>query len=237
MTLPRPRPTLEAGFERLAAAVPATIGLAIAAPGRPQVYSLGGWPGGVAWSTIKVPLAIAALGRDRSRAHDLVIKAITESDNAASEELWSQLGEPESAARQVQAVINAGGDSRTVVESRRRRAGFTAFGQTQWALAGQAQFAASLPGIPNAAGVVDLMSRLVPEQRWGLAARDVPAKGGWGPGVADDYLVRQFGVVPAEFGHLGVALAADARMLHTGIDVINQITEWIFGNLPELSQV
>jgi len=71
----------------------------------------------------------------------------------------------------------------------------------------QAQFAANLPGIPNAAGVVDLMHRLVPEQRWGLAAKDVAAKGGWGPGVVDDYLVRQFGIVPTEFGHLGVALA------------------------------
>jgi len=235
MTPPRLQRALAASFDELSARVPATIGVAIASQG--EVYSLGRWRLGVAWSTIKVPLAIAALRSDRSRAQDLVIKAITESDNAASEELWSQLGEPENAARRMQAVISAAGDSCTVVESRRRRAGFTAFGQTQWALVQQAQFAANLPGIPNAAGVVDLMHRLVPEQRWGLAAKDVAAKGGWGPGVVDDYLVRQFGIVPTEFGHLGVALAADARILQTGVDVINQITEWLFGNLPELSQV
>ena len=99
---------------------------------------VGTWSAGVAWSTIKVPLAIAALRSDRRRAaRDLVVKAITESDNPASEELWSQLGDPADAARQVQAVIREAGDTATVVESRRLRRGFTAFGQTQWSLAGK----------------------------------------------------------------------------------------------------
>ncbi len=83
-------PQLEASFEELAATVPATTGIAIARPGITEVHSLGRWSGGVAWSTIKVPLAIAALRNDRARAHDLVVKAITESDNHASEQLWSQ---------------------------------------------------------------------------------------------------------------------------------------------------
>jgi hypothetical protein len=51
----------EASFDEFAAALPATVGLAIAAPGNSEVYSLGRWSAGVAWSTIKVPLAIAAL--------------------------------------------------------------------------------------------------------------------------------------------------------------------------------
>ena len=112
-------------------------------PGRTEhLTSLGDGRSGVAWSTIKVPLAIAALRSDRSRAKDLVVKAITESDNAASEQLWSRLGGPAEAARQVQGVIAEGGDTATVVESRRLRRGFTAFGQTQWTLLRQARFAA-----------------------------------------------------------------------------------------------
>jgi hypothetical protein len=234
MTSPPSRLGLEASFERLAARVPATIGVAIASQG--GVYSLGRWREGVAWSTIKVPLAIAALRNDRSLAKDLAVRAITESDNPASEKLWSQLGAPADAARQVQSVIGGCGDTATVVESQRTRPGFTAFGQTNWALVDQARFAAHLPGIPDAADVVDLMNHLVPDQRWGLAAKDVAAKGGWGPGVAHDYLVRQFGVVPAESGHLGVAFAAEAPTFETGVDVLNQMAEWLFGHLPELTQ-
>ena len=81
----------------------------------------------------------AAIGCARK---DLAVKAITESDNRASEQLWSGLGDPAEAARQVQGVIAEGGDTATVVESRRLRRGFTAFGQTQWTLQRQARFAA-----------------------------------------------------------------------------------------------
>ena len=41
------------------------------------------------------------------------------------------------------------------------------------------------------------MQRLTADQRWGLAAKGIAAKGGWGPGSGGDYLVRQFGIVPA----------------------------------------
>jgi hypothetical protein len=235
MTPPRPPPGLQASFERLAAVLPATIGVAIAAPGRAEGLSLGRWPGGVAWSTIKVPLAIAALRHDRSLAKESVVKAITESDNAASERLWSQLGEPAKAAQRVQAIIRETGDATTAVESQRIRPGFTAFGQTRWTLGRQAQFAANLAGIADAAGVVDLMSSLVADQRWGLAAKGVAAKGGWGSGLDHGYLVRQFGIVPTESGRLGVALAAESRTFETGVDVVNQMTEWLFGNLAELA--
>jgi hypothetical protein len=54
--------------------------------------------------------------------------------------------------------------------------------------------------------------------------------------VARDYLVRQFGVVPAESGHLGVAFAAEAPTFETGVDVLNQMAEWLFGHLPESTQ-
>lgn len=227
---------LEASFEQLSGSVPADVGIAIARPDR--TFSLGRWWSGVAWSTIKVPLAIAALRVDRARAHDLAVKAITESDNRASEQLWSQLGDPADAARQVQGVIAEGGDSATAVEPRRLRRGYTAFGQTQWTLQRQARFAAELPTIPDAADVIDLMQRLATEQRWGLAAKGIAAKAGWGPGTHGEYLVRQFGIMTTPSGQWGVALAAEARdgVFETGVEVIDTLSDWVLSRLPGLAR-
>jgi hypothetical protein len=227
---------LEASFEQLSATVPANVGIAIARPDR--AFSLGQWSSGVAWSTIKVPLAVAALRRDRRLAQDLVVKAITESDNSASEQLWSQLGDPADAARQVQIIVQECGDAATVVESRRLRRGFTAFGQTQWTLDRQARFAAQLPVIPDGATVIDLMRQLTSGQRWGLAAKGIAAKAGWGPGVDRGYLVRQFGIVPTQSGQWGVALAAEAHdgVFETGVEVVNTLSDWVLSRLPGLAR-
>lgn len=227
---------LEASFEQLSDVVPANIGVAIARPDR--TYSLGRWWSGVAWSTIKVPLAIAALRSDWLSAKELAIKAITESDNRASEQLWSLLGDPVDAARKVQGVVAEGGDTATVVESRRLRRGFTAFGQTQWTLQRQARFAAELPLIPDAADVIELMTDLTPDHRWGLAANGSAAKGGWGPGTDGEYLVRQFGILPTPSGEWGVALAAEVRDggFETGVEVVNTVTDWLVSRLPVLAR-
>jgi hypothetical protein len=227
--------SFETSFQKLSGTVPATIGVAIAPADGTSVRSLGAWSTGVAWSTIKVPLAIAAL-RAGVGSRDLVADAITQSDNAAAEKLWSQLGAPAEAAQKVQAVIDDAGDTSTVVESRRLRPSYTAFGQTQWSLFRQAQFAAGLPGIPDAARVVDLMHNLASEHRWGLAAKGFAAKGGWGPGAGGDYLVRQFAIVPIEAGNVGVALAAQAHdgVFETGVDVLNSLTDWLVDHLAEL---
>ncbi|OBH86671.1 hypothetical protein, partial [Mycobacterium scrofulaceum] len=163
---------------------------------------------------------------------------ITESDNHASEQLWSALGDPEEAARRVQGVIAEGGDTATVVESRRLRRGYTAFGQTQWTLQRQARFAAELPSIPDSSDVIDLMQRLSSGHRWGLAAKGFAAKGGWGPGMQGDYLVRQFGIVPTPSGQWGVALAARVHdgVLETGVDALNTMSEWVLSRLPGLAR-
>ncbi|OBF22145.1 hypothetical protein [Mycobacterium kubicae] len=227
---------LEASFQQLSASVPARVGIAIARPDR--TYSLGRWWSGVAWSTIKVPLAIAALRTDWLQAKDLVSKAITESDNQSSEEMWSLLGDPISAARKVQGVIAEGGDTATVVESRRLRRGYTPFGQTLWTLQRQARFAAELPSIPDAEDVIELMGNLTPGHRWGLAAKGLAAKGGWGPGVHGEYLIRQFGMVHTQAGHWGVALAAEADdgAYETGVEVADALTDWILSRLPGLAR-
>ena len=218
---------LDNSFQALSSSLPATVGLAIAAADG-RLIALGTWFTGVAWSTIKVPLVIAALraGTDRS---DLLYATITQSDNAAAEALWSQLGHPAEAARRVQAVIRDAGDATTVVESRRLRMDYTPFGQTRWGLADQARFAAGLSQVTGPAPVIELMGRLTPAHRWGLAAKGFAAKGGWGPGLGADYLIRQFAIIPAGAGNIGVALAAEVSDggYEAGIDVVNSLTDWV----------
>jgi hypothetical protein len=231
------RRALETSFQELSGTVPATTGIAIAPADGSSVASFGTWATGVAWSTIKVPLGIATL-RAGTGSPELVAKMIAQSDNAAAEELWSQLGDPAEAAKKVRAVIEDTGDIATVVESRRLRSGYTAFGQTQWSLVQQAQFAARLPRIPGASRIVDLMRNLTTDHRWGLAAKGFAAKGGWGPGIAGDYLVRQFAIVPTESGHVGVAVAAEAHdgVFETGVEVLNKLTDWLVSHLAELTE-
>jgi hypothetical protein len=220
---------LEKSFRELSGSLPATVGVAIVSATRRPV-SLGAWSSGVAWSTSKVPLAIAAV-RAGSASRDQLFGTIARSDNAAAEELWSQLGDP--AAQLVQSVIREAGDPTTVVESRRLRDEYTPFGQTVWSLADQARFAAGLSRVAGAVEILELMRSLSVEHRWGLAAKGFAAKGGWGPGVSGDYLVRQFAEVS---GTAGVALAAEVGNggYQAGVDVVNALADWIAAEaLPE----
>jgi hypothetical protein len=209
-------------FAELAQTVPGKLGVAIVSDGS-EVLSFGEWSNGVAWSTIKVPLAVAALRAGVAHS-DQLVAAITRSDNAAAEKLWSQLGDP--AAQLVQSVLREAGDPASVVESRRLRAEYTPFGQTRWSLADQARFAAGLSRVPGSSRIIDLMGALSVDHRWGLAAKGFAAKGGWGPGRTDEYLVRQFAIVS---GTVGVALAAEVREggYEAGVDAINSVADWV----------
>ena len=79
----------------------------------------------------------------------------------------------------------------------------------------------------EAALVVDLMRKLTEEHRWGLAAKGFAAKGGWGPGLSGDYLVRQFAIVSRD----GWCCHCRRRSTHggyeTGVDVVNTLTDWV----------
>jgi hypothetical protein len=216
-------------FDELSQTLPGKVGVAIASTGA-EVISLGEWSDGVAWSTIKVPLAVAAL-RAGVADSDQLVAAITRSDNAAAEELWSKLGDP--AAPLVQSVLREAGDPVSVVESRRLRVEYTPFGQTRWSLADQARFAAGLSRVAGASRIIDLMAALGVDHRWGFAAKGFAAKGGWGPGVTDEYLVRQFAIVSET---VGVAVAAEVGDggYKAGVDAINSLADWVVDvALPE----
>lgn len=205
-----------AAFARLARSIRGPVGVAVSPLGRGQrVETLGSLRSAVAWSTSKVPVAMAvvAAGRGRAQRQNLV-QAITASDNAAAERLWGSLGGGRAAARAADAQLRAAGDRRTRMESRRLRAGFTPFGQTTWALADQARFTAGMRCTAAGRQVLDLMGRVVGGQRWGLGAAGVAAqlKGGWGPGttpgVNGGYIDRQMGVITVRGKPLAVALAS-----------------------------
>lgn len=167
-----------------------------------------------AWSTSKVPLSVAALTASPGdeQIAGQVRQAITVSDNAAADALWASLGDPGQAAAAVQDVLRAGGDTTTTVPAEKRRAEFSAYGQTTWALDDQVTFAAGLRCIPGAAPVLDAMGQVSPDQSSGLGQFDgARFKGGWGPGEDGTYLLRQFGLVTAQDGTtVPVAVAATA---------------------------
>ena len=111
------------------------VGIAVAPVGEsvggdPAVQVAGAWSTGAAWSTIKVPLAIAALNEsgDGGGLESAASAAITVSDNAAAEQLWASLGSPEEAALAVEGVLQQFGDLSTVVPSSRARPEYSIFG-------------------------------------------------------------------------------------------------------------
>ena len=170
----------------------------------------GDWQEGPAWSTIKVPLVIAAYRQGNPLQITGMMKAaITESDNAAAESLWAQLGDPPVAAQRVQQILQETGDP-TIVESRRLRTEFTAFGQTIWSLTNQIRFVAAAACDTANAPIFHLMGQVAPNQTWGIG--DIPGtefKGGWGPSPSGKYLVRQIGVLTTPAGKVAVAIAAE----------------------------
>lgn len=224
-------------FDAFARQLPAQVGLAIVPVGGGQVITGGTVMTDVAWSTIKVPLAIAALTADPAQAGNAAA-AITASDNDAAQAMWDDLGSGTAAAAAVQQVLTEFGDPGTVVQPQVTRPGFTAFGQTIWPLTAQAQFAASLPCRGAADEVLTLMGQVSPDQSWGLGA--LPGarfKGGWGPNPSGGYLVRQFGVADTAAGQVAIAVAAapTSGVFEDGIAVLDRVASWLAPRLAALT--
>ncbi|PRQ12451.1 hypothetical protein C1Y63_01270 [Corynebacterium sp. 13CS0277] len=198
---PDPAPAAETSLEDLLAALEVPAGVQVVLSDGVHHASTPTTQQGPAWSTIKVPLAMAALDAGVIGADNAALRqAITLSDNDAAMQLWEALGAGPVAASAVGAIAEVG------VPAERLRPEFSPFGQTQWPLEQQADFATTLP---CRGGVVyDLMGQIDPSQSWGLGL--IPGahfKGGWGPDPDGTYLVRQFGTLPTAGGVLGVAIA------------------------------
>ncbi|NNH72576.1 hypothetical protein HLB23_22395 [Nocardia uniformis] len=236
--------SLAADFADLQASLDGRLGMAIMPVGGGDLTLLGDWNTGIAWSTIKVPLALAALRHDPSGMLSTAEAAITFSDNGAAQTLWNSLGTSNEAADAVESVLREGGDTVTDVADRKSRLAtvgsdeLMAFGATSWALADQVRFASRLPCLSNANSVVSLMSEITSSQSWGLG-RLIGAefKGGWGPDdETGDYTVRQFGLVPTLSGPIAVALAAEPTSggFDDATDMLDRMALLFADHIPEL---
>jgi hypothetical protein len=200
---------------------------------RPSIERLGHLGGGVAWSSIKVPIGLAVIRRSgASSSMPLLRRAITSSDNRAAEQLWDGLGNPGTAARAVETALAAAGDTTTNVQTRRVRAGFTSFGQTSWPLTAQQRFVAGLPCLPESRHILRLMGQVIASQQWGLGSSRARArfKGGWGPDRSGRYLVRQMGLLRLPSGRsvaVSVATIPADGQFDSGTRSLTRIARWI----------
>lgn len=204
---------LEDTIYQVTSAYGGSAGIAIAVPRRgASISQAGTLVSDVAWSTSKVPIAMAVV-HHYGAVDNNIISAITMSDNTAAEAMWAALGEPMSAAQAVNSILRIGGDSETVINTAVTRPGYTVFGQTQWSLSNQAVFGAGMLCAPGGPEIAELMGSISEDQAYGLGRIPGAAfKGGWGPDIQDNYLVRQFGLIPSgDAGqYVGVAIAAKA---------------------------
>jgi hypothetical protein len=226
-----------ASFTRLAATLPGAEGIAVSAVGPDQpVYRAGPLQSGVAWSTAKVPVAMAALEAGAGSRADAT-KAITASDNAAAERLWRALGAGTTAAAATDAQLRAAGDTRTRTQPEVLRPGFTAFGQTDWRLTDQARFMAGMRCTDAGPDILTLMGRVVPGQRWGLGTTGTSAqfKGGWGPGIrpgqGGGWLDRQMGIIAVGGKPIAIAIATTAGDHDAGTRSLTAIARWAKRNI------
>lgn len=230
--------TLAAGFQELQIGTRGKIGMAVMAVGGDKMVTFGDWTTGPAWSTMKVPLTIAAQRKSSTSSSYAATAAITQSDNAAADTLWQSLGTAQEAAKAVEAVLREGGDTKTTVPATKTRSDASAFGQADWALAEQVRFAAELPCLPQSANVIDLMEQITSSQRWGLGEfKEVEFKGGWGPDTSGSYLVRQFGLIHGSDGQIAVAIAAqpDSGSFSDGITIVDRMATLLSEHIDELT--
>lgn len=212
-------PQLAAEVEKIAEEYDGEAAIALALPGAETgdgPVEAGELSDVSAWSTSKVPVAIAALRENgyedgeedddgaASWVVDLIAPMISESDNDSAESAWLSMGGEAAAATAVNEVLGDGGDARTQFDA------WVPPGDVQWELSDQAAFGANLTCIDGAKPVVEAMGEIVDYQSYGLGEIDgARFKGGWGPDYDGGYLSRQFGVIPASGGGvIGVAIAA-----------------------------
>lgn len=216
----------------------AKVGAAITAPGSSNVQVGGSWSGGRAWSTIKVPLSIAATQKSASTGlvtdpyggvctHTLnsaIASAITQSNNCAAWWLWQALGgDGSSAATAVTNVIKSGGDSSTTVTSTGDGSSLTS-GKTNWSLSGQAIFASNLTKIQGANYTLSQMKiHNAGDGSFGLNTFSSAAtKGGWG-NASGTSATRQFGIIKLSNGKCSaVAIGTNSG---SNFSILNKIAQ------------
>lgn len=157
-----------------------------------------------AWSTIKIPIARAAVehcdyGADY--VEELTQASIEWSDNDSARALWDCMGSDEQAGEMVREEIAKSG-SQVKVEG--------AFGTTSWSFPGQARYAYYLSQQDEDDPVIMEMHHIAEDQSYGLGRiKGVPFKGGWSDFEPDgSWHTRQFGWLELDGVRYGVAVGA-----------------------------
>jgi hypothetical protein len=214
---------------------------------------------GHAWSAIKVPLLVTLL-RDRGSQGQLTSQerswaqlALTQSDNQAAIGMFSSLerahGGLVGASAAVQQTLRRAGDPITEVNTAPNSGGFTTFGQTVWSGRAATLFYRSLArgcllAPTDTRYVLNLMSQVAGDQRWGMGqvnvrGRPVAFKGGWGPETGGRYLVRQSAIVGAGARGYVVTILAESGVgsFETGTQALTALARWVAGHIdPALSR-
>lgn len=167
-----------------------------------------------AWSTTKVPVAVAAeqLAEDAGSAATAAIAdditwALTMSDNDAAMRLWSTLGSWRQGSAALTEVLRETGD-RTDAVAAESEPDYTGFGDIHWSLDSQVTFTDRLACLDGSAPVLDAMGQVIPVHRMGLGV--LPGarfKGGWGPENDGTYVLREFGLVGERGRQVPVSIA------------------------------
>jgi hypothetical protein len=230
-----------ADLGEVGAALPGEFGVTLGSP-ETGLIEAGELTADVAWSTIKVPIALRVLedaggpSRVSGELRALIERAITVSDNTAADRLFADLaarhGGTAGAAEAVTEVLREAGDRTTQVSTVGRGAA-SPYGQTIWSLREQALFMSALAGGCVGSGasrryILKLMARVTSDD-WGLGATAAPArwKGGWGPDPNGRYLVRQMGLIEVRGRPVVVTLAAapDDGRFETGQALATELAQ------------
>ena len=180
---------LEAEVERIEADTDTSIGIVLiddddAAVTAGDVTSL------AAWSTIKVPVAMAATEHcDASEEvlDTLITSTIEVSDNGSADQLWMCLAAAGGAKKLVADELAKAGATATLEE---------AWGTSEWSLNSQARYAHYLAELSDRKpdnAVLDKMVHVDKSQSWGLGALGIPFKGGWSDDTDGSWQSRQLG--------------------------------------------
>lgn len=177
-----------------------------------------------AWSTMKVPIAMAAAEHceayDDDTIEQLTTAAIEWSDNDAARALWDCMGTDDEASALVAAEVAKAG-TRVAVRG--------AFGTTRWSFAGQARYAHYLSQVDEDNAVVAAMHHIAEDQSYGLGRiKGVPFKGGWSDFEPDgSWHTRQFGWLEIGGVRYGVAVGArsEAGSYDDTMDALDAVAE------------
>lgn len=175
-----------------------------------------------AFSTMKVPLAIAALRQSQAFYPDAEA-AVTRSDNPAAHHMFGQVP-----AAGYEGVIREAG-ARTTTP-----AGYQM--GTLWTTSDQAEFASGLRCVAGHEPVLEMMGRIVDYQHWGLGRiGGARFKGGWNH-YEGGHLARQFGLIPGPNGDIAVAITAHSPKGYEGsFAMLNELADGLSamrGDLP-----